>query len=386
MIHNRKLLMSLFLFAMVNLPMNIFGQWEIPDDFIPLFNGRDFTGWNIEPDSGGWYVKDSRIICSGKPVPPYLILTEKEYENFELYVDFKMSERCNSGIFIHQLPRGWARESRVGMEIQITDHAGRAVGRGSAGSIYDAVAPLSNPVKPAGHWNRYYILMDWPVLKIWLNGQLVQDANLEDDEITRYRLRKGFIGLQNHIGGGSKVSSIEFRNLYIKELPAKEEIRELFNGKDLKGWKTEGKAKWTVENGVIKATGGDGWLISEQEFTNYELRVFAGKYKNGGTSGIYYNWISQTEPGFKTEFHDWGPTPRRGFDHTATNMHFKDYLLTQIINYGNESFVRNNGNLIQSNLFHNTVKGGKIAIFHSANDGDVRIPKIQIKSIDEGSK
>lgn len=359
--------LKLFIIALLLINTNFtFAQFEIPKDFTPLFNGKDFTGWNIKPDLGAWYIEEGKIICKGDPAQPYIILTNKEYENFELYVDFKMSIGCNGGIMFHQIKMDeekWARGSYVGMEIQVSDDAGKDIDIHSCGSVYNALAPLSNPVKPNGLWNRYYIIMDWPILKIWLNGQLVQDANLEKEEVTKYKLQTGFIGLQNHR------TYVEYKNLYIKELPSKERLTELFNGKNLDGWKIEGDAKWKVENGEIVGTGGDGWLVSEKEYENYELRIFAGKYENGGTSGIYYNWNGQKDPGFKTEFRDWGPGNKMGYN----------YLLTQIINYGKESYVRNNGELIQSNLFHNKLKKGKVAIFHSANDGIIKIPKISIK-------
>ena len=358
---------TLFCFLLICFSGIASGQLEIPKDFTPLFNGKDFTGWNIEPDMGvAWSAEDGRIICKGAPYNPYYILTEKEYENFELFVDFKMSKDCNSGIDLHQIERGWARESHLGIEIQVFDNAGKKITIGSCGSVYDALPPLSNPVKPFGHWNRYYIIMDWPILKIWLNGQLVQDANLENYDVTKYKLRRGFIGLQNH------GNYVEYRNLYINELSSKEHLIQLFNEKNLNGWEKVGDAKWTIDNGEIIGTGGDGWLVSEQEFENYELRIFAGKYESGGTSGIYYNWMSQNDPGFKTEFRDWGPE----------NKLKVKYRLTQIINYGNKSYVHNNGDLIQSNIFHNIVKKGRIAIFHSSKDGEIRIPKIQIKALD----
>jgi len=341
-------------------------QFEITKDFTPMFNGKDFTGWNIDPNLGAWLAEDGCITCKGDPKEPYLILTRKVYENFELYADFKMSENCNSGILLSQLERGWARESYVGFELQISDDAGKAIKATShCGSVYNALMPVANPVKPAGIWNRYYIIMNWPVLKVWLNGQVVQDVNLEEHEVTKFKLRKGYIGLQNH------GKYVQFKNLYIRELPSKEKVAELFNGKDLNGWTKVGDANWTVSNGEIVATGGDGWLVTEKELENYELRIFAGKYENGGTSGVYYNWNGEMDPGFKSEFLDWGPA----------NKMDKKYLLTQIINSGRESSVRNNGLLIQTNTFHNKIRKGKVAIFHSKGDGTVKIPVITIKTL-----
>jgi hypothetical protein len=46
--------------------------------FTPLFNGRDFTGWDIAPDLGAWTVENGEIKCKGKPGTPYLIRTLRE--------------------------------------------------------------------------------------------------------------------------------------------------------------------------------------------------------------------------------------------------------------------------------------------------------------------
>ena len=54
-------------------------------DYISLFNGRDFTGWNIESDEGAWIVENGMMHCKGAPANPYLILTGREYENFDFY-------------------------------------------------------------------------------------------------------------------------------------------------------------------------------------------------------------------------------------------------------------------------------------------------------------
>jgi len=58
--------------------------------FVPLFNGRDFTGWDITPDMGAWTVENGEIRCKGKPGTPYLIRTVREYENFEFTAEFNV--------------------------------------------------------------------------------------------------------------------------------------------------------------------------------------------------------------------------------------------------------------------------------------------------------
>jgi hypothetical protein len=345
-------------------------QSVVPEGFTSLFNGKDFTGWDIQPDKGAWKVENGMIHCYGKPNDPYFIISEKEYENFELYVDFRMSPKCNSGITIHLVDRDHGRESRMGMEIQVGDDAGRPVGVHSCGAIYDVIPPKVNAVRPAHHWNTYHIVMDWPVLLIELNGQVVQNENLENHPNLRYRLRKGHIGLQNH---GKEV---DYRNISIRELPSKEpQWTSLFNGKDLAGWETAGDAKWTVENGVIVASGGSGYLISKETFRpDYELQVYASKDSAGmGSSGVFYHWENETERGRKAEFYD---------ETSTVKLKYMDYrfLPLQIINLGKESTVILNGIEVQKNSYHLLPPQGRIAIYHAANDRQVKIERIRIKN------
>jgi hypothetical protein len=350
-----------------------FAQNTAPEGFTSLFNGKDFTGWDIQPDKGAWKVENGVMHCYGKPNDPYFIISEKKYENFELYLDFRMSAKCNSGVTIHLIERYHGRESRMGMEIQVSDDAGKIPDIHSCGAIYDVVPPLSNAAKPANHWNTYHIIMDWPLLLIELNGQIVQNENLDNNPRLKYRLRNGHIGLQNH------GKEIEYRNIHIRELPSKEpQWTELFNGKDVKNWETAGNADWKVENGEITVAGGSGYLISKEVFDpNYELQIFASKDENGsgGNSGVFYNWENETDRGYKTEFYD---------KTSAVKLKYMDYsyMPTQIINLGGESIVILNGIEVQRNAYQVSPPAGRIAVYHSAKDGKVKIKKIRLKRIE----
>ena len=79
-------------------------------------------------------------------------------------------------------------------------------------AIYDVMAPLVNAGKPAEEWNALEITLDGPLMKAVLNGEVVQDVNLDEIGELRTRLRRGFIGLQDH---GNYVA---FRNIRIRKL------------------------------------------------------------------------------------------------------------------------------------------------------------------------
>jgi hypothetical protein len=197
---------------------------EAPEGFQPLFNGKDLSGWQVQP--GGnmkvWGAENGVLYVNGKGGA--WLMTDKEYGDFELRLEFKVPKGGNSGVGLRAPLKGDPAYS--GMEIQILDDPWykdptkyKAGIRPTqlTGSIYDVVPPSKDATKPAGEWNTYKITAKGPKVTIELNGTVIVDANLEDHKSRAEKhpglLRaKGNIGLQSHDG------RVEFRNLYIKEL------------------------------------------------------------------------------------------------------------------------------------------------------------------------
>jgi hypothetical protein len=100
----------------------------------------------------------------------------------------------------------------AGMEIQIQGDHGMELDDQHTGSIYSVVPASMDATNPDGEWNSYEITCNGPQVKVVLNGKVVQDTNLDQNPILKYRLRKGFIGLQDH---GRYVA---FKNIRIKKL------------------------------------------------------------------------------------------------------------------------------------------------------------------------
>ena len=123
---------------------------------ISLFNGKDLNNWT-QNKAGGWEAKDGILGPSAKPGG--YIWAKGKYDNFELELDFKMSKRCNSGVFFRTDP---SNPVQGGFEIQILDSHGKAkVGKHDCGALYDALPPSSNPTKPAGEWNHMKLTREW---------------------------------------------------------------------------------------------------------------------------------------------------------------------------------------------------------------------------------
>ena len=350
--------------------------------YAPLFNGRDFTGWDITPDRGAWAAEAGEMRCMGKPGTPYLIRTVKEYENFEFTAEFNVSKNCNTGIFFHVFD-GCGRESRIGFEAQILDDAGMPPNRTSTGSIYDVVAPKENAMKPAGEWNLYRVLFDWPRCRIWLNDRLVQDEDFSANPILKYRMRTGVIGLSNH---GFPVA---YRNLWIKELPDMERWTDLYHGRDLAGWKTVGNADWKIEEGLLVATGGDGWLVSEREFEKFHFQAIVDNDTLQAHGGCFsYRFRSPEAPGYSADFYDYPEAVRltaqygKNIPETVIPPWKYPMLLYQIISADRESEVRVGGYITAKNTLLGKARPGHIAIHHTPEDGDLRIRMLRIKDLE----
>jgi hypothetical protein len=198
---------------------------EKADGWVLLFDGRSPAGWmSGDKPMPAANVKDGAI--NPKNSGAYVSHYKDTFGDFVLACDFKMSPGCNSGIFIRT---GDMKDPvQSGFEIQVYDSAGRAnVTKNSGGALYDAVAPSTNAMKPAGQWNHVEITADKNVIKVVLNGQPIIDADLDRwtqphknpdgsqnkfDKALKDFPRTGYVGLQDH------GHDVWFKNIKIKPL------------------------------------------------------------------------------------------------------------------------------------------------------------------------
>lgn len=182
---------------------------ERAEGFELLFDGRSLDGWTtLDDDPAGWSVQDGVIHCKGVQGP--WLRTRRRFGNFVLRLDFKISPKGNSGVFI-RAPLD-ARASQFGMEMQILGVTGSVNRRDVTGAIYGVYAPSADVARPPGSWNEAEITCRGGRVRIRLNGQLVQDFDMDQVDELKERLRCGVVGLQDH---GDEVW---FRNIRIKTL------------------------------------------------------------------------------------------------------------------------------------------------------------------------
>ncbi len=278
------------------------------EGFVKIFNGIDLTGWQglvenpltrarmkpaelaskqAEADKKvalNWSVKDGCIVFNGEGDN---LCSVKEYGDFELLVDWKISKGGDSGIYLRGSPQVqiW--------DIQRTD-SGAEVG---SGGLYNNQKNISNPLKvadnPAGEWNSFRILMIGEKVSVWLNGELVVDnvimENYWDRSIPIFP--KGPIELQAH------GTDLAFRDIYIREIrdneynltPGEKDegYISLFNGRNLDGWVGD-KVAYYVEDGVI-LTRADlehgGNIYTEKEYSDFILK-FDFMLEPGSNNGL----------------------------------------------------------------------------------------------------
>lgn len=199
-----------------------------PAGFTALFNGKDLAGWKglvadppkrakMTPEELAaaqkaadermrehWKAVDGVIVFDGKGDS---LCTAKDYKNFDLYVDWKIEEKGDSGIYVRGTP-----------QIQIWDSRFNPVGSGGLFNnqkLENPSVPLKTADRPVGQWNTFLIRMVGEKVTVHLNGELVVPAVTLENYWERDKpiYPSGQIELQNH------GNSLYFKNIYLRELP-----------------------------------------------------------------------------------------------------------------------------------------------------------------------
>lgn len=198
------------------------------DGYVSLFDGRTLDGWRnwgSPTISSGWKVEDGTLTRAAEDAGN--IVTEKQFEDFDLLFEWKVAPGANSGVFYH-VSEADDKGLITSPEYQVLDNAGHADGQNtktSAASNYGLYAPAKDGTKPVGQWNQGRIVVHNGQVEHWLNGEKVVEYELGSDD-WKQRLasskfaqwpaygtrRKGHIAIQDH------GDPVWYRNIKIKEL------------------------------------------------------------------------------------------------------------------------------------------------------------------------
>lgn len=208
-------------------------------EWVDLFDGLSFKGWNqfnSAEMSSAWFIEEGAMVFDPSKKEEgtrHDIVTNEEFTNFELSLEWKIDEGGNSGIF-WGVKEGddYKTPYQTGPEIQVLDNehhpdAFKKPNYHQAGALYDMVQPSMDVCKPAGEWNHVFIsinyktnkgsvkLNDVEIVTFPLTGPgwdaLVADSKFKDwKDFAKFKTGK--IGLQDHGDG------VSYRNIKIREL------------------------------------------------------------------------------------------------------------------------------------------------------------------------
>jgi len=210
------LVASTIAFAIIGFPVHS-EDVKPPEGFTAIFNGTDLTGWKSTGNQDVWKVQKGAIAVE-KGGGGYL-MTEKEYGDFELRFEYKMSRGANSGVALRSPMKG--DPAYDGMEIQLIDDEGwpgKLADYQHTGSIYDVVPASKQNNKPIGEWNTMKIVCNGSKVTIELNGMTLVDADLEESKEKKGAKHPGLSRGKGHIGFQSYNTLVEFKNVFIKGL------------------------------------------------------------------------------------------------------------------------------------------------------------------------
>lgn len=202
-----------------------------------LFDGKTTTGWHryLKTDTNGWRVENGTLTTDGKQGD---LVTDKDYENFDLEFEFKVQPKGNSGVIYKVIEESQYNQPYItGPEFQVIDDKGyewrdkdgkvmRLNDNQLTGANYDILAPSDlNVVKTAGDWNKGRILVQNNHVEHWLNGKKVVEYEYGSDAwkgmVAKSKFAKwgyatphakGKLALQGH------GDSVWYRNIRIREL------------------------------------------------------------------------------------------------------------------------------------------------------------------------
>lgn len=173
---------------------------KIPAGFTPIFNGKNLTGWHISRTShqgttGNFYVENGVITLKQHPYGQGgVLLTDKKYKSFELYVEVKIDSFSNGGIFLRSSESGMAYQVELATPGGLGDLLGERMNVSKG-----AHAVLIAKTWKAGDWNAFRIRMegDIPRIRLWVNNELMWDVTEPVNDFVA-DATSGMIGLQAH--------------------------------------------------------------------------------------------------------------------------------------------------------------------------------------------
>jgi hypothetical protein len=192
------------------------------NEWISLFNGKDFTGWKIGGNESSFQIKDGAMVTNGPVAHAFYDgpVNNHDFKNFELMVDVMTAPNSNGGIYFHTefQERGFPRK---GFEVQVNNTFQKdPVKSGSLYHVKDIGADDIKEIVKDNEWFTEHIIVQDKTVTVKLNGKEVVRWTQPDDwkggrEGSRRALGSGTFALQGH----DPNSTVYYKNIRVKPLP-----------------------------------------------------------------------------------------------------------------------------------------------------------------------
>jgi hypothetical protein len=265
------------------------------EGFVPLFNGRDLTGWTIRTgDDTDWRVQDGAMRGYARNGISVIQHSAKAFRDFHLRLELKTANQINKNLVF--------RSSQVdGEDKHYRFHLGGLRVDNKIGRLGDYIIKVGGPILTTEYHTTEGLTQlnrpgideltpdAWHLVEIKAQGntfRLFVDRNevctFRDDQS---RLREGHIGVALIKGARLQIRKAEIKELSRQQIPEQPSVetsawKPLFNGKDLTGWSVrDNGGTWAVEEGVLVGRSGPGLdslatLRSDRtDFSNFRLRM-----------------------------------------------------------------------------------------------------------------
>lgn len=169
----------------------------------------------------GWVLKEGTLEVS--KTPGGMVWSKNKYADFELSLEYKTSEQCNSGVFFRSNPKN---PVQGGFEIQVASD-GKYSGKHIVGSLFDAKEASTPAGKPDGEWNKMVITCQGSKVKVVLNDKEVLNIDLNDwntakknpdGSKNKFKTALKDLPRTGHIGFQYHGQPVWYRNVKIKKL------------------------------------------------------------------------------------------------------------------------------------------------------------------------
>jgi len=287
-----------------------------PPGFSALFNGKDLTGWwglstedprnwmalrpaelqkkreeSLKDVAEHWRVENGELVNDGRGL---YLTTERNFRDFELWIDYKTVAKADSGIYLKGTPQVqiWDSTTEGGKWDRGADKGSGGLWNNRPGS--PGKDPLVLADKPFGQWNHLRIIQCGSRTWVWLNEKQVVNGAILENYFDKTRqtpiVPAGPIQLQTHGG------EIRWRSIFLREIPADEANRLLrgedpkgfkpvFNGRDFEGWAGPIE-NYEIADGAIRCKPKKGGTIyTKEQFADFVVRL-EFKLPPGGNNGL----------------------------------------------------------------------------------------------------